>query len=61
MAYTGINIESFYATGTQATHTIPAYPEYTSSTTFDSSFYSDRRASVYKLVGGHIVYTLSDS
>ena len=57
MAYAGLTIESFYAAGVPATHSIPAYPEYTSSTTFDDAFYVARRTEVAKLVGGAIVYT----
>jgi len=57
MAYAGLTIETFYAPGAEATHSIPAYPEYYSSTTFDAAFYTARRAEVTRLVGGSIVYT----
>ena len=55
MAYAGLTIET--AVGADATfssHCIPAYPEYTSSTTFDAAFYAERQASNNELAGGTI-------
>ena len=36
---------------------IPAYPEYTSATTFDAAFYTERQASNDELAGGPITLT----
>ena len=55
MAYSGLTIETFvYDDGTASSHCIPAYPEYTSSTTFDAAFYTARQASNDDLAGSTI-------
>jgi hypothetical protein len=56
MAYSGLTIETAVSSATLDSHCIPAYPEYNSSTTFDATFYTARKASNDKLVGGTIVY-----
>ena len=53
MAYAGLTIETAVV-GVDDSHCIPAYPEYTSSTTFDTAFYTERRLSNEKLAGGPI-------
>ena len=57
MAYTGLTIQTTIQDA-DSSHTIPAYPEYTSATTFDANFYSDRRASNNALEGGTITYDI---
>ena len=56
MAYTGMTIETAVVDATVSSHCIPAYPEYTSSTTFDAAFYTKRQESNDKLAGMTIVY-----
>ena len=43
MAYNGVTIETAVHSATLSSHCIPAYPEYTSSTTCDATFYQGRR------------------
>ena len=57
MAYSGLTIETAVSSATLDSHCIPAYPEYYSSTTFDTAFYTARQASNDKLVGGTVTYT----
>ena len=42
---------------TLSSHTIPAYPEYDSDTTFDATYYAARQATNNKLAGLTITYT----
>lgn len=56
MAYTSLTIETKVDDATLSSHTIPAYPEYYSSTTFDATFYTARQVSNNKLVGGTVTY-----
>ena len=61
MAYTALGIETKVASATLSSHSIPAYPEYYSSTTFDATFYTARQASNDALVErteDTITYTL---
>ena len=61
MAYTALEIETKVASATLSSHSIPAYPEYYSSTTFDATFYTARQASNDALVErteDTITYTL---
>ena len=55
MAYTGLIIETAVHDVTLSSHCIPAYPEYTSATTFDAAFYTERQASNDELAGGPIL------
>lgn len=57
MAYTGLTIQTTIQSA-DSSHTIPAYPEYNSSTTFDSAFYTDRQTSNNVLAGGIITYDI---
>ena len=50
MAYTALTIETKVDSATLSSHSIPAYPEYYSSTTFDASFYTERQASNDSLI-----------
>ena len=54
MAYSGLTIETAVSSMTLDSHCIPAYPEYSSSTTFDAAFYTARQAENDKLAGGPI-------
>lgn len=45
MAYTALTIETKVHDVTLSSHCIPAYPEYSGSTTFDAAFYTARQAS----------------
>jgi hypothetical protein len=55
MAYTSLTVT--YASARDADNRplsssfIPAYPEYTSATTFDSTFYTSRETNCGKLIG----------
>ena len=42
---------------TLSSHTIPAYPEYNSNTTFNAAFYTARQATNDTLAGLTITYT----
>ena len=57
MAYDGLKIETAVHSATLSSHCIPAYPEYTTSTTFNAAFYTTRRASNNALVEGTITLT----
>ena len=57
MAYTGLTIQTTIQDA-DSSHAIPAYPDYTSTTTFDSNFYADRRASNNALEGGTLTYDI---
>ena len=60
MAYQGLNIDDTVQNCNKYSHTIPAYPEVTSSTVFDDSFYLERRQECKRLIGGNVDYhTLS--
>jgi len=59
MAYTGLTITTKVHSATLSSHCIPAYPEYKTSTTFDASFYTARRASNDELVGDTITYSVT--
>ncbi len=59
MAYSGVTIETKVHDTTMSSHCIPAYPEYTSATTFDAAFYTARQTSNNALVEGTI--TLDDA
>ena len=54
MAYTGLTIETAVKDASMSSHCIPAYPEYTSATTFDAAFYTARQASNDELAGASI-------
>lgn len=57
MAYSGLTIETAeYTADGKYSHCIPAYPDYSQGTTFDSTFYTARRASNDKLAGTTITY-----
>ena len=58
MAYTGITIETAVHLEARSSHCIPAYPEYYSSTTFNTAFYTARQDSNDALIEGTI--TLED-
>ena len=50
MAYTAVTITTKVSSATLDSHCIPAYPEYNSSTTFDTAYYAARQASNDALV-----------
>ena len=55
MAYEGLTIETTTRNpSARSSHCIPAYPEYTSSTAFNSAFYEERQESNDALAGGEI-------
>ena len=54
MSYTGLTIETAVKDASMSSHCIPAYPEYTSATTFDAAFYTARQASNDELAGASI-------
>ena len=54
MAYTGLTLTSRVHDITLSSHCIPAYPEYTTETTFDQAFYTERQASNDELAGATI-------
>ena len=55
MAYTGLTIETTTRNPTaRSSHCIPAYPEYTSSTAFNSTFYTARQDANDALAGAEI-------
>ena len=61
MAYTALTIETAVHSATLSSHSIPAYPEYYSSTNFDAAFYTARQASNDALIErteDTITYTL---
>ena len=58
MAYSGLTIETAVSSATLDSHCIPAYPQYTSSTTFNAAFYTERKAENDKLAGGTITYVV---
>ena len=45
MAYTALTIETKVNSATLSSHSIPAYPEYYSNTTFNAAFYTARQTS----------------
>ena len=57
MAYTGLTVQTTIQS-TDSSHCIPAYPQYDSGTTFDSAFYTARRASNNLLEGGALTYDI---
>ncbi len=54
MAYEGLIIETAVNSLTMSSHCIPAYPQYTSATTFNAAFYTERQTSNDELAGGEI-------
>ena len=54
MAYEGLIIETAVDSLTMDSHCIPAYPQYTSATTFNAAFYTERQTSNDELAGGEI-------
>ena len=56
MAYSGLSITTAVHDEDNSSHCIPAYPEYYSSTTFNTAFYTARQASNDELAGTTIVY-----
>jgi len=61
MAYQGLNIDDTVHNCNKYSHTIPAYPEFTSSTVFNEDFYLERRKECRRLIGGEVDYhTLSN-
>ena len=58
MPYNGITIETAVHAEASSSHCIPAYPEYSSSTTFNTAFYTKRQTSNDALIAGTI--TLED-
>lgn len=61
MAYSGLSIETTVHDPTLSSHTIPAYPEYYTSTTFNAAFYAERRDSCDELVGAAVDYIEGDA
>ena len=59
MAYTTLTIETAVDSVTLSSHSIPAYPEYSSSTTFNAAFYAARQAQEQKLVSDDDTYTIA--
>jgi len=58
MAYEGLTIETTTRSPVaRSSHCIPAYPEYTSKTSFDTAYYSARQESNDDLAGGEIELT----
>ena len=51
-----LGITTTVHSATLSSHTIPAYPEYDSDTTFDAAYYTQRRATNDKLAGLTITY-----
>tara|TARA_A100001015_G_C14409264_1_gene488521 strand:+ start:340 stop:519 length:180 start_codon:yes stop_codon:yes gene_type:complete len=56
MAYSGLTITTAVHDEDNSSHCIPAYPEYYSSTTFNTAFYTERQASNDELAGATIIY-----
>ena len=56
MAYTGLTVTDEVYNTAKSSHTIPAYPEYTSKTVFDEAFYQDRQEECDRLMGAAIDY-----
>ena len=55
MPYTGLTIETTTRNPTaRSSHCIPAYPEYTSSTPFNTTFYTARQDANDALAGADI-------
>ena len=54
MAYSGVTIETAVKDDDKSSHCIPAYPEYTSSTTYNNAFYTARQTSNNKMLTGTI-------
>lgn len=54
MAYTGLTIETAVKDDSMSSHCIPAYPEYSSNTTLNAAFYTERQASNDELAGATI-------
>ena len=54
MPYSGLTIETAVHDEEKSSHCIPAYPEYTSSTTFNAAFYTARQDSNDELAGAEI-------
>ena len=62
MAYTGLEITTKVHSATLSSHSIPAYPEYYSGTTYNAAFYTARQASNDALVertDGSTTFTLT--
>ena len=57
MAYSGLTITTAVHDEDNSSHCIPAYPEYYSSTTFNTAFYTERQASNDELAGATIIYS----
>ena len=57
MAYDGLTITTAVVDENKSSHCIPAYPQYTSATTFDDAFYTSRQDTNDALAGTTIVYT----
>ena len=58
MAYTGLIIETTVSSATLDSHCIPAYPQYNDTTTYDASFYSERKGMNDKLAGATLTYNV---
>ena len=56
MSYSGVIIETTVSSATLDSHCIPAYPEAKPDTTFDATFYSERKGQNDKLAGATITY-----
>ena len=56
---TALTVETAVHSATLSSRCIPAYPEYTSSTTFDAAFYAARQAQTDKMVAAEDTYTIA--
>ena len=55
---TALTVETAVHSATLSSRCIPAYPQYTSSTTFDATFYAARQSESLKLVADDDTYTI---
>jgi hypothetical protein len=55
---TALTVETAVHSATLSSRCIPAYPEYTSSTTFNAAFYAARQAETAKHVAADDTYTI---
>ena len=55
MAYTGLSITTAVKSATLSSHCIPAYPQYTQDTTFNSTYYGTRQATNLALAGSTVI------
>jgi hypothetical protein len=55
MAYTGLSITTAVKSATLSSHCIPAYPQYTQDTTFNSTYYGQRQTTNQTLAGSTVI------